>query len=213
MKKLLNKLKNKLKINHKQTNNTINYIEEYKKLHSTNSTFGTSNIEQLKFINLIIEYIKPNTILDYGCGKGTLINELRDIYPNIKFYGYDPAVPEFSTLPTGKFDLVINTDVLEHIPENTIKEVITQIKNCSNNVFFQLHHAKASQILPNGENAHCTIKPPKWYLKLLKKYFTNVILLPSRKPYLSTCLTFSVSESFIEEYNAILKDMTSNDTV
>lgn len=38
--------------------------------------------------------------------------------------------------------MIINTDVLEHIPKSDIADVLNHIKSLSNNVFFCLHHAK-----------------------------------------------------------------------
>lgn len=188
------------------------YISEYKILHQEKDSFGASCIKQLNYITLIIDYIKPKKVLDFGCGKGTLIKELSSVYPDIVFDGYDPAVSEFENLPEGEYDLVICTDVLEHIPENNLKNVVKKIKEYSSRVFFQLHHSKASQILPNGENAHVTVKPPLWYEKLFKKYFHYVIILPAKRPWLSTCFTFSVDDEFLNKYDCMLKE-GSNDTI
>ena len=77
-------------------------------------------------------------------------------------------------------DVVINTDVMEHIPAEDINEVLGHIKSLSNNVFFNISTRPANQKLPNGENAHCTVwSDEKW---LRKKFFpdraTPALLLP-----------------------------------
>ena len=82
-------------------------------------------------------------------------------------------IKEFSVIPNNHCDMVINTDVLEHIPKNDIADVLNHIKSLSNNIFFCLHHGKAYTILPNGENAHITVEPKEWYHSLMKKYFDN----------------------------------------
>lgn len=71
-------------------------IEAYSKLHSSNEYFGTSNIMLLEEISLIIDFLKPKIVLDYGCGKNLLCKALQVRYPHIKFYGYDPAIEEYS---------------------------------------------------------------------------------------------------------------------
>jgi hypothetical protein len=37
---------------------------------------------------------------------------------------YDPGYPPFSTLPEGRFDGVICTDVLEHCPEELKEKIV-----------------------------------------------------------------------------------------
>ena len=40
---------------------------------------------------------------------------------------YDPAIPELSTIPIERADFIVNTDVLEHIPEQDIGDVLEHI--------------------------------------------------------------------------------------
>jgi len=176
-------------------------LEEYKKLHADNPGYGTQGLATRPGVRLTIDYLKPKTVLDYGCGKGRLIKELAQCYPHIEFYGYDPAIPEYDTLPIEKADLVINTDVLEHIPEGTLPSVVAQIASISENVFFILHHALAGNVLPNGENAHCTVKPPQWYYELFCKHFQSPYPLPGRSHELSAVITFSPSIEWINDYH------------
>lgn len=180
------------------------YTKEYKKLHENNKNYGQSSNNFLEELKLIIEYLKPKSILDYGCGKGILIDKIKELYPNIKCYKYDPSISGIDFIPIDKVDLIINTDVLEHIPENILKNVIEKISSISQNAFFILHHGPAAAILSNNENAHCTIKSPFYYEKLFKKYFDNVNLLQSKKNINSTAITFKITQDFIDKYNDIL---------
>ena len=182
-----------------------NYLDEYKTLHKDNPGFGSGACIYLPEICLAIDYLKPKTILDFGCGKANLIKELVHRYPNIEFYGYDPAIPGRDVLPIEKADLVINTDVLEHIPEEILPSVIEKIASTSDHVIFELHHALAYQILPNGENAHCTVKPPQWYYELLCRYFKTHYPLPGRKPELSCVITFAPSIDFLNSYHEMIE--------
>ena len=191
-----------------------NYVEQYKLLNDKNKLYYESNLSIFNMINeisLFIDYLKPKNILDYGCGNGVLLKLLRHKYPKINIYGYDPAIKSFSVIPNNHYDMIINTDVLEHIPKNDICDVLNHIKSLSNNVFFCLHHGKAYTILPNGENAHITIKPKEWYHNLMKKYFDIIIPLNARNPINSIVITFNINKTIFNKYNKILKlDISNN---
>lgn len=185
-----------------------NYVEQYKLLNDKNKFYYESNLSIFNMINeisLFIDYLKPKNILDYGCGNGILLKLLKHKYPKINIDGYDPAIKEFSVIPNNHYDMIINTDVLEHIPKNDICDVLNHIKSLSNNVFFCLHHGKAWTILPNGENAHITIEPKEWYHNLMRNYFDIIIPLKARNPINSIVITFDINKRIFNKYNKILK--------
>ncbi len=83
---------------------------------------------------------------------------------------YDPCYQPFNKLPDGKFDAVISTDVLEHCPEEDIPWIIDEIFGYANRfVFANVACYPAKKRLPNGENAHCTIRPPEWWEGILRE--------------------------------------------
>lgn len=178
------------------------YTEIYKEIHNNDSSYGAAS-DHLKSLQIIIEYLKPKTVLDYGCGKGVLSNKLQKLYPDIIFYQYDPSIPGKDFIPITNVDLVINIDVLEHIPEGMIPNVLEKIAQLSSHAFFALHHAKAKAILPNGENAHITIKPKTWYKNILSKYFNKINQYDCKYEFKSVALTFDIpaeiNEKFIKE--------------
>lgn len=160
-------------------NEIFNEYKEYNKtLHESGQFNGGSlKFEYTKNIKSIVNATKSVTVLDYGCGKAAHykkekpINELFDIASeNMRFY--DIGVPEYEVIPDGTFDGVICTDVLEHVPEDIIDDVIKQLFSKANKfVFLVIACGLAVKILPNGENAHVTVKPPEWWNSKLKKYF------------------------------------------
>jgi hypothetical protein len=80
---------------------------------------------------------------------------------------YDPGVPEYDTLPEGIFDGVYSTDVMEHIPKEQIPETFETIfEKAEKFVFLAICTQPAIAILPNGENAHCTVEP----ISMIEKY-------------------------------------------
>jgi len=180
------------------------YLEQYRILHSEKSDYGTSSLDYLDEACLVIDYLSPKTVLDFGCGKGSLLKELSVRYPKIEFYAYDPAIPGRDVLPIEKVDLIINTDVLEHIPEHQLPEIVEKIASISDNCFFSLHHALAYQILPNGKNAHCTVKPKEWYYNLFCQYFKTPYPLKAGRHEHSVCITFTPTVDFINQYHLIV---------
>ena len=84
---------------------------------------------------------------------------------------YDPAIPEYETLPEGQFDGVISFDVLEHIPKEQIPETFQIIfSKAKKFVFLGIATAPAKAVLPNGENAHCTVEPIGWWETMVERY-------------------------------------------
>lgn len=185
-------------------------IQQYKIIHSQDSTYGITGGAFIDECCLFIDFLKPKTVLDYGCGKGALIKELSKRYPNIEFFGYDPAIESYSELPIKKADFVINTDVLEHIPQENLSSIIAEIASISQNVFFVLHHYPAEQILPNGTNAHCTVKPKPWYYNLFDNYFNDIIELKSRNQFNTSVITFKLLPAYIFQYNSLIENSLNN---
>jgi hypothetical protein len=137
---------------------------------------GSSLPPQAPRIKRLIEKTGAQNILDYGAGKG-LQYELRNVtidggtwetiqdYWDVDFvHCYDPSYEPFSELPTGTFDGVICTDVLEHCPEPDVAWIVDEIFAYANRfVYANVACYPARKRLPTGENAHCTIKPIDWW--------------------------------------------------
>ena len=113
-------------------------------------------------------------------------------------------------MPVDKVDLVVNTDVLEHIPEDELPETVQRIASLSQNVFFHLHHAKAVAILPNGKNAHCTVWTPQQYANLFTKYFRMLYFLPGKNPVNTVCTTFNIPNEIVNIWNFLLNLKVDN---
>ncbi len=138
---------------------------------------GASLPPQAPRIKRMIEASGAMNILDYGCGKGTQY-DLRNVrlgdegrFESIQDYWevdfihcYDPSYEPFTKVPEGKFDGVICTDVLEHCPEQDVEWIVDELFAYANLfVYAAVACYPATKRLPNGENAHCTIKPVQWW--------------------------------------------------
>lgn len=139
--------------------------EEYQKqlvdLHK-NPVFGNKKEIPVEITNLIDQY-NILSILDFGCGKGLLIDSIKQQYPNIEVYGFDPASAVNNTLPE-KVDMIISFDVLEHVEPNFINNTLFDLKSRCNKI---MHHViachPAKRLLDDGRNAHLIIEKPDWW--------------------------------------------------
>jgi hypothetical protein len=143
-------------------------VELYKEVHESNEFYGNGGALKfhLKFIQDLIEDTKPRTLLDYGCGKGSqyLEQNIHNLWGGLMPSLYDPAIPMFSELPDEQFDGVICVDVMEHIPEDEINMALLDIfERATRFVFLGISTEPAKTILPDGTNAHCTIKDTDWW--------------------------------------------------
>jgi hypothetical protein len=138
---------------------------------------GNSLLPFVEEIRTLIQATGSRTVLDYGCGKagihkaktlvlpnGASSGPLHDYWGGVKVALYDPGVAEYSKLPQGHFDGVISTDVLEHIPEEDIPWVLREFFDYADRfVFANIASYPAKKILPNGWNAHVTVKDASWW--------------------------------------------------
>lgn len=114
--------------------------------------------------NTVIEVARRydvQSILDYGAGQGTLTKELRQ--HGFSCSDYDLGVPGMDGPPSFA-DLVVCTDVMEHIEPDRISTVLEHIHILARKaVFFVIATRPANKLLPNGQNAHLTIERGKWW--------------------------------------------------
>lgn len=150
------------------------YQKQLKKLHSQKENFGNRVIIP-DLLKELIEFEKINSILDFGCGKGFLSKEIKIQYPESVVYSWDPAFNNEEELPES-VDLVITTDVLEHIEFENLNNTLLKLKKISTR--FQYHLIachKAVTILPDGRNAHLIIKTPDWWQDSLRRLDFNIL--------------------------------------
>lgn len=120
------------------------------------------------------------TLLDYGAGKGQsyarkdleiggeVASTLQDYWSLDEIRCYDPGYAPFSQLPSERFDAVISTDVLEHITEPDLPWILDELFGFARKfVFANVACFPAKKSLPNGQNAHCTVRPPEWWCGLI----------------------------------------------
>ena len=141
-----------------------------RELHESDMVFGDAGHRWKDKAEQLIEGANAQSILDYGCGKSTLIGLLDS---NVLIQEYDPCIPEkeISPAPT---EVVLCTDVLEHVEEKCIKNVLDHLQMLSRKaIFIVIALRESNKVLPDGRNAHILIKPRIWWLGQLKSRFPN----------------------------------------
>lgn len=149
---------------------------------------GQSLHRWLLHISSLITVTGAQTVLDYGSGKGQqyekpvqnggdiLAPSIQDLWDVEDVVCFDPGVSELNVLPTKTFDAVIATDVLEHVPESDVFWVVDELFSLAGKfVFASIPCYRAAATLPDGRNAHITIRPPLWWLGVFQS-------AQSRKP-------------------------------
>jgi SAM-dependent methyltransferase len=127
---------------------------------------GQSLTPHVHEIKSLIDKFECKSVLDYGCGNALeyLSNKVHETLWGVSAVWYDPNHPTHNHLPDKRFDAVVCTDVMEHIPESAVKDVLFRIfKRAGKFVFFNISTRSAMKTLPNGENAHVTVKPGEWW--------------------------------------------------
>lgn len=143
--------------------------EEYAKLnsalHETNPAYGTSSGKWVAHVRALIQAFGCRSALDYGAGKGLLAREI----PMIR--NYDPAVDEWSGEPEPA-DLVVCTDVLEHVEPEYLDEVLDHLAELAQKiVFLTVATRPAQKVLADGRNAHLIVEPAEWWMPKLMSRF------------------------------------------
>jgi hypothetical protein len=149
---------------------------------------GSSLGAHIVRIKRLIERTGARTILDYGAGKGMqyrphkVIVDGQYVADGIAEYWdvdevrcFDPGYGPHSALPEGKFDGVICTDVLEHCPEEDLGWILDEIVGYAKDfVYLNVACFPARKTLPNGENAHITVRSPQWWRELVASRATTL---------------------------------------
>lgn len=145
-------------------------IDQYRILHDQGKFRGKSLRKHIDEIGRLLLKTESKTLLDYGSGKGSLHQGKTKIW-GVEVTLFDPAVKGIDNLPDKKFDAVICTDVLEHIPEDELDETLTNIFDRADKlVYLSISTKPAKKTLPNGMNCHVTVKGKDWWIEKISAY-------------------------------------------
>lgn len=147
------------------------YREQLNEMHRRDHWNGGTLLKYLDRIEALITENGFKSMLDYGCGKARA-------HPEgwaERCDKFDPGYPPFNIKPVGRYDLVICTDALEHVEEEFVDNVLQEIFNyATKHVFLGISTAPAKKMLPDGRNAHITIKPRDWWMQKIGQFRGDV---------------------------------------
>lgn len=128
------------------------------------SPWGTKGYHYAAAVRAFKESLPTcRTILDYGSGAESLAKAC----PDLDIRCYDPGVPARAA-PPEPADLVVCTDVLEHIEPAYLDDVLKHISTLARvGIFLHIATKLAKRTLPDGRNAHLIVERPAWWLAKL----------------------------------------------
>ena len=147
--------------------------EGYDRIDGIKVQSAYNDFELQKFRNVVkhnMQQEEIKTVLDYGGGGSDwdAINfdpvtgkSAKEFFDLEEVNTFEPAR---SLLKKVKSDCVVCVDVLEHIFVADIATVVKDLFNLSKKLLvINVACYKAAALLPNGENAHVTVRNPHWW--------------------------------------------------
>jgi len=146
---------------------TPEYQELNGQLHAARPDYGNGGHKHADDVRAMAGAILARTILDYGAGKQTLAATIRDL----TVISYDPAIAAISDDPEPA-DLVVCTDVLEHIEPDCLDAVLDHMRSKTLKAcYMTVAMGPAMKKLSDGRNAHLLQHDEAWWLpKLVKRW-------------------------------------------
>lgn len=149
----------------------------YERTDGSHIETAFSDFELRPYRQQIKPFLKQHaihSILDYGCGGSdwtipgfdeTSNQSAKEFFELDKTYRYEPARNIDERQPV---DCVISFDVLEHIFVADVPNVLRDMFSCARKLLvLNIACYPAAAKLPNGENAHITVRPPLWWKGML----------------------------------------------
>jgi len=146
------------------------YCQLNAQLHADNLAYGVGGSRHAELVQKMVKKMANESgfvsVLDYGCGKGYLAKSLP--FP---IYEYDPAIPGKTESPRPA-DLVVCTDVLEHIEPDKLHFVLDDLARCvKQSGFFVINTTTSTKVLADGRNSHLIVKDKGWWMEKLLEHF------------------------------------------
>lgn len=163
---------------HDWLDRVIVYLKHLRREMATGSVYGNPNFK--------LNDDMPMTYLDYGCGKGSLVEAVKtrtDRWGQFEVFKYDPVTaPDLPEYAPTKFDFITCCDVLEHIEPDLLDNVLEDIHSkMGKQGLLVISQRLANKTLADGRNAHLIVEKTPWWMTKLAPYF-HVIEVDPIKP-------------------------------
>ncbi len=122
----------------------------------------------------------------YALRAGDVIADSLHVYWNVSdITCYDPGISDDETPLDRKYDGVVATNILDHLPEEDLPWVVDRLfEKADKFIYANMSEYPANAWLPNGENARITRKPADWWVQLFSK-------AAHKYPEIRFCLAFA----------------------
>lgn len=149
----------------------IDLLDRYREMADGGRQFhGLSILTHKDEIGKLISETGAKTLLDFGCGRGDAYRSPHKLHhqwgisrKNVTLY--DPSFKQYAGRPVGRSDIVVCSDVLEHIPEEGVDRFVADLFNHAKlAVWASVCTRPARKCFPGTDiNLHCTVKPYQWW--------------------------------------------------
>lgn len=186
----------------------MNYLEIYDKCFS----FSEYNVHSLDMFiyqyafDFINNNISVKSVIDIGSGRGNFLRKLEECDRELKITSLDinkyhnvncdfiridlSKKPDINKI-NGEWDIAVCLDVLEHLEENIIEDVIEFISRVGRMACFSVNY---KEDIRYGINLHITLKDSFFWEEIVKKYYfiidiinyENNIIIISKSKYFFT---------------------------
>jgi hypothetical protein len=147
-----------------------NLLKEYRDMAALGGNFrGFSLLQHAKEIGKIVKRHQAKTLLDYGSGAGDAYRQPHHVHEawginRMRIRLYDPSFPGLDAPITGRYDGVICSDVLEHVPEADVDATIDALfSHATGFVWASVCCRPAKKLFADGTNMHVTLHPIEWW--------------------------------------------------
>lgn len=136
------------------------YADLNRELHERSEKYGSGAWRKADHVIVTVADHGYGSVLDYGCGKGTLAENVGSAFP---VFEYDPAIPGKDGRPDSA-DLVVCFDVLEHVEPERLAATIADLRSLAKEeLFVTIATRPSQQTLADGRNAHLIIEDADWW--------------------------------------------------
>lgn len=165
------------------------YQQAQRKMHTNPEGYGGSGHKQADAVVAFAKEIDATLVLDYGCGEGTLKKVLDDPKYRAKMesgitrvWEYDPGIEGKDGLSKVS-ELVVCTDVLEHVEPDKLDAVLKHIHSLSDKgAYIVVATRPANKCLPNGNNAHLIIQGEGFWTAKIMEHKWELLRMSTIKP-------------------------------
>lgn len=154
----------------------MNLADQYRQMHKEGRFKGHSLTQYAGEIRDLIKQTGSTSLIDYGCGKAIeyVRHKIHESWGITELALYDPYCEAHDKKPTGNFDGLVCTDVLEHVEPSELCMVLADIFSYSSKfIFLGISTKEAHKKLPDGRNAHLIVEPPEWWNGTIQAYINS----------------------------------------